>query len=227
MFAEDWHGLLFFPGKHQNINDNGGITMNQDNDWAQAVAFHGHACVGLALGYRAGRLALTRLNSSRSPDEELIAIVETDNCALDALQVLTGCSMGKGNIFFRDYGKNVFTIGRRDTRQAVRIAVKTLDRILDAGFQDLRTRVMTGQGTEQDSQRFHELMAGETQRVLNASDEELFKIEEVELDFPVKARLFSSITCSVCGEQVMEPRARVRGGNPVCIPCSDEYPSRI
>jgi Formylmethanofuran dehydrogenase subunit E len=86
---------------------------------------------------------------------------------------------------------------------------------------------MTGQGTEQDSQRFHELMAGETQRVLNASDEELFKIEEVELDFPVKARLFSSITCSVCGEQVMEPRARVRGGNPVCIPCSDEYPSRI
>ncbi|MEN6351189.1 MAG: formylmethanofuran dehydrogenase subunit E family protein [Syntrophomonas sp.] len=82
--------------------------MNLDNDWNKAVEFHGHTCVGLALGYRVGKATLKHLDSSRAPDEELIAIVETDNCALDALQVLTGCSIGKGNIFLRDYGKNVF-----------------------------------------------------------------------------------------------------------------------
>lgn len=70
--------------------------MNLANDWNKVVEFHGHSCVGLALGFRVGQTALQRLKSARSPDEELIAIVETDNCALDALQVLTGCSMGKG-----------------------------------------------------------------------------------------------------------------------------------
>lgn len=201
--------------------------MNQADTWDKCVEFHGHSCVGLALGFRAGLAALANLNSSRSPDEELIAIVETDNCALDALQVLTGCSMGKGNIFFRDYGKNVFTFGRRDNGQAVRIAVQTLDRILDNGFLGLRTRVISGQGTEQDQKQFYKLMAEETQRILNAPENDLFKIDSIILDFPSKARIFSSVTCSICGEQVMEPRARLREGEPVCIPCSDFYPSRL
>ncbi|MEN6326090.1 MAG: FmdE family protein [Syntrophomonas sp.] len=201
--------------------------MNLANDWNKVVEFHGHSCVGLALGFRAGQTALQHLNSARSPDEELIAIVETDNCALDALQVLTGCSMGKGNIFFHDYGKNVFTIGRRDTGEAVRIAVQTMDRILDEGFQQVRMRVMAGTASDEEKQRYRELMSEEIERILNAPEELLFKIEVVDLDFPVKARIFSSLTCSVCGEQVMEPRARLRHGKPVCIPCSDNYPSRI
>jgi len=70
-------------------------------------------------------------------------------------------------------------------------------------------------------------MAEEVQRVLDAPEEVLFKIEEVDLDFPQKARIFSSVICSICGEQVMEPRARLQNGKPVCIPCGDNYPSRI
>lgn len=201
--------------------------MNQENTWDKAVEFHGHSCVGLALGFRAGQAALAHLHSSRSPDEELIAIVETDNCALDALQLLTGCSMGKGNIFFRDYGKNVFTVGRRDTGQAVRIAVQTLDRILDEGFQRVRTRVMSGTADDHERSLYRNLMDEEIKRILAAPEDVLFKIEAVNLDFPVKARIFSSITCSICGEQVMEPRARMRDGKPVCIPCSYYYPARI
>jgi len=229
VFAEGWNGHIFFrfPADTSVIQRQGGSEMNPVNDWNKVVEFHGHSCVGLALGCRAGQTALKHLNSTRSPDEELIAIVETDNCALDALQVLTGCSMGKGNIFFRDYGKNVFTIGRRDTGQAVRIAVQTLDRILDKGFQQVRTRVMAGTANDGEKQRYHELMDEEIQRILDAPEEVLFKIEAVDLDFPAKARIFSSVTCSICGEAMMEPRARLRGGKPVCIPCSDHYSSRI
>ncbi|CFX19287.1 Zinc finger, DksA/TraR C4-type [Syntrophomonas zehnderi OL-4] len=201
--------------------------MSVKNDWEKAVDFHGHSCVGLAIGFRAGQIALERLNSSRAPDEELIAIVETDNCALDSLQVLLGCSMGKGNIFFRDYGKNVFTIGRRDTGRAVRIAAKSLDHILDDEFGPLRTRVFNGTASEQELNAFQKLMAEETRRILTLTEEELFTIEAVDLDFPSQARIFPSLTCSVCGEQVMEPRARMRDGKPVCIPCSDYYPARI
>lgn len=201
--------------------------MSVNNDWDKAVDFHGHSCVGLALGFRAGQVALERLNSLRAPDEELIAIVETDNCALDALQVLLGCSMGKGNIFFRDYGKNVFTIGRRDTGQAVRIAVKALDHVLDDEFGPLRARVFGGTASAEEVAAFRKIMDEETKRILSLPEEELFKIEAVELDFPAKARIFPSLICSLCGEQVMEPRARMRDGQPVCIPCSDYYPTRI
>jgi formylmethanofuran dehydrogenase subunit E len=199
--------------------------MCMQNDWDRLIEFHGHFCVGSALGYRAGKAALKELNSKRSPDEELVAIVEADNCAVDALQVLTGCTMGKGNIFFRDYGKNIFTIGRRDTGEAVRIAVCNLDGLLGEDFKQLRAKAISGTVSEEEMQRFH---VDAPQRInMEASEDSLFNIERVQLHFPEEARIFSSVTCSICGESVMEPRARVRDGKPVCIPCSDDYPRRI
>jgi len=195
--------------------------MCVQNDWDKTVEFHGHSCVGLALGYRAGKAALQHLGSKRSPDEELVAIVETDNCAVDALQVLNGCTMGKGNIFFRDYGKNAFTIGRRDTGEAVRVVVRDLDDVLGEGYQQLRGRTMGCTASESEMQCFQEIQVEAPQRILDADEDLLFKIERVQLDFPARACIFSSVVCSSCGEHVMEPRARLRNGKLVCIPCSE------
>ncbi|HEX3001580.1 MAG TPA: FmdE family protein, partial [Methanoregula sp.] len=58
-------------------------TMNQSRDtmipaiksYDEAVAFHGHACPGLALGYRAAQYAMDALRAGRSDDEELVSIV--------------------------------------------------------------------------------------------------------------------------------------------------------
>lgn len=52
------------------------------------------------------------------------------------------------------------------------------------------------------------------------SDEELFKIEPVQMDIP-KVRIYSSIKCAKCGEMVAENRARIKNGDVVCIPCLD------
>jgi len=195
--------------------------MCVQNDWDKVIELHGHSCVGLALGYRAGKAGLQRLDSTKSPDEELVAIVETDNCAVDALQVLTGCTMGKGNIFFCDYGKNAFTIGRRDTGKAVRIVARSLDGVLGESYEQLRSRAMGCAASESEMQRFQETQAEAPQRILDADEDILFKIEMVQLDFPARARIFSSVACSSCGEQVMEPRARLHNGKLVCIPCSE------
>ncbi|NIP44160.1 MAG: formylmethanofuran dehydrogenase, partial [candidate division Zixibacteria bacterium] len=54
---------------------------------------------------------------------ELVAVVENDSCAVDAVQVLTGCTFGKGNLFFRDYGKQVYTFFRRPSGDFLRIAI--------------------------------------------------------------------------------------------------------
>ena len=79
--------------------------MNFDD----AVKFHGHACPGLAIGYRVANLALKELGG-RARDEELVAIVENNSCAVDAIQLICGCTFGKGNLIFKDFGKQVIPL---------------------------------------------------------------------------------------------------------------------
>jgi len=81
------------------------MPMNAHPDLQRAVIFHGHFCPGLAIGYRAAQIAMDALRTDRAEDEELVAIVENDSCAVDAVQVLSGCTFGKGNLIFRDHGK--------------------------------------------------------------------------------------------------------------------------
>ena len=89
--------------------------------YSEIVAFHGHSCPGLAVGYRMSRAAMDALSEMRSGDEQLVAIVENDACGVDALQCVTGCTFGKGNLIFRDFGKQVFTLYSRDSRKGVRV----------------------------------------------------------------------------------------------------------
>jgi len=121
--------------------------MCQVSDWERVIAFHGHVCVGLAVGYRASLAALEVLGAEPAADEELVAIVENDACGVDALQVLTGCTLGKGNLIFRDWGKPVYTVGSRKTGRAVRVLLKGLSWAVDEEFSDLRRRVFSGEGT--------------------------------------------------------------------------------
>src|SRR5512141_497308 len=86
------------------------------------VEFHGHSCPGLALGYRVAVRAVQEF-PRRATDEEIVAIVENDSCAVDAVQVLTGCTFGKGNLIFKDYGKQVYTFVGRPSGKSIRISI--------------------------------------------------------------------------------------------------------
>ncbi|AOQ24196.1 hypothetical protein MTAT_08380 [Moorella thermoacetica] len=192
-------------------------------DWDRAVAFHGHTCPGLAIGYRAAKIALRELAAGRASDEELVAIVETDACGVDALQVLTGCTLGKGNLLYRDYGKHVFTVGNRKTGTAIRVAFTGGDWQENEEYRQLRARVLGGQATPAEKETYGRYQEQRLQHILEAPEEEIFKAEHVELALPPKARLFNSVTCSFCGEPVAEVRARVREGRFACIPCAEKY----
>src|SRR5512135_1143809 len=86
------------------------------------VDFHGHSCPGLALGYRVS-LRTLREFKGRAEDEELVGIVENNSCAVDAVQVMTGCTFGKGNLIFRDNGKQVYTFIKRPSGRGIRISI--------------------------------------------------------------------------------------------------------
>jgi len=176
----------------------------------EAIAFHGHYCPGLLIGYRAALAGLRALGVERAEDEELVAIAETDACGLDAIQVLTGCTIGKGNLILRDWGKQVFTFGRRSDGKMVRVALRY--RPPDAAEADL---------SEEERRR------RSTERLRTLPDEELFDIRWVDAPLPGPARIFRTVQCSECGEGVMEARARLREGKPVCPECYGPEYTRV
>ncbi|MCD4818596.1 MAG: formylmethanofuran dehydrogenase subunit E family protein [Candidatus Cloacimonetes bacterium] len=91
----------------------------------EVVKFHGHFCPGLAIGYRMAIAAMDFLKITRPKDEELVAIVENDACGIDAVQYISGCTFGKGNLIFNNYGKMVYTFYDRKSAKAVRVCRKS------------------------------------------------------------------------------------------------------
>jgi formylmethanofuran dehydrogenase subunit E len=183
--------------------------------------FHGHVCPGLAIGYRVARFAMGKLGP-KAEDEELVAVVENDSCAVDAVQVLTGCTFGKGNLIHRDYGKQVYTFMKRPSGEALRVSVEWVTPEETEEEKEAWERYMKGDRSEDVLAVVHRRKSRKIEAIMNASDEDLFAVSWPEVELPPEARIYRSVRCELCGEKVMEPRARLREGKTVCIPCFDK-----
>ncbi len=76
----------------------------------QAARFHGHICPGLALGVMSGMAVMQRMLESDQEGGEYLLMVEMQNCSVDGVSFVTGCTAGKKNLLFGDFTKNSFTI---------------------------------------------------------------------------------------------------------------------
>ena len=190
---------IFCKERDMDILDDPEMARYVSQDLKEAISFHGHFCPGLLIGYRAAKAGMSRLGSVRSGDEELVAMVENNSCAVDAVQVLAGATFGKGNLFFKDHGKQVFTFARRPSGRAVRVALK-------AG-------ALGGGGESREDK---------SRMLLQKPDDELFDIEEATIDLPAEAEIRKSVLCDSCGEPVMETRTREVKGRLLCIPCAEK-----
>jgi formylmethanofuran dehydrogenase subunit E len=186
---------------------------------------HGHFCPYSAIGVKAAARAVRELGVKSTGMEETIAIVEANNCFSDGVQLITGCSFGNNALIYRDYGKTAFTLAKR-TGEAIRIAVKADSTFLEEQEPEamvLFQKVVTERsGTAEDEKRLKEMWRELSFKLLDVPDEELFNIRQMLIKIPDYARIFASVKCSVCGENVMEPRARLKDSKPVCIPCSGQ-----
>jgi len=191
-------------------------------DFRKCVAFHGHVCPGLATGYRAARAGLQWLDEHRARDEEVVAVVETDSCAADAVQVLTGCTFGKGNFVFDDQGKMAFTFLSRSTGRGVRLVRRSAGHGPAPGDRhgELMGRVRAGVASPEEQEEFRRLHLEKALDVLNKPLEELFRIQPVERPLPPKARMEPSRVCDGCGEPVMVSRMTQGDGRSLCRACA-------
>ena len=188
---------------------------------------HGHFCSYAAYGVKAGYIAMRELGITNTGMEEVVAIVETNNCFSDGIQVVTGCSFGNNSLIYKDYGKTAVTISKRDGN-AIRIA-------LNPNFEESRAEkypeanalfekivVRREEPTLEERTRMMQLFSEMAIELLDCNDSELFTIERKTITLPEYAPIFASLRCSICGENVMETRARIVDGKPVCIPCAGE-----
>jgi formylmethanofuran dehydrogenase subunit E len=83
----------------------------------EAVRFHGHLCPGQVLGVRMALAGCRELgiDRPRSVGKRLVVFVEIDRCATDAIQALTGVSIGKRTLKHLDYGKMAATFADVET----------------------------------------------------------------------------------------------------------------
>jgi formylmethanofuran dehydrogenase subunit E len=170
--------------------------------YEEIIQFHGHECPGLAIGYKMATAAMEALESLRAEDEDLVAIVENDACGVDALQCVTGCTFGKGNLLFRDYGKQVYTIYCRARRSGVRVHFH-------------------GNEIPEDLQEDRSALA---KWILSAPNDSILSVTQASIPEPEPAKIRESITCAFCGESVMESRIQQLHDKPVCIPCYEKQP---
>jgi formylmethanofuran dehydrogenase subunit E len=179
----------------------------------------------LALGIRAAELALAQLD--RASDEEIVAVVETDMCGVDAVQFLTGCTFGKGNLIHLDYGKNAFTFYRRSDGKGIRIVTKrgTL-RDQDDELSALRKKMLKEKLAPEEQEKMEQAKTVRTERIMDAKLEDLFEVKPSEGPIPKKARILQSLICEACGELTMESRTRRFLGETLCIPCFEAMEKR-
>lgn len=165
--------------------------------WADCVAFHGHACGGLTIGWKAALYAMELLELKFSDDEEVCCISENDACCVDAIQVMLGCSAGKGNLMFHLTGKMAFSFYERASGKGVRLVLKP------------RPEGMT----KSESFDYYQSL----------EPKDMFDVKPVKQPLPEGARHFGDCVCSVCGETFAESFAHLSGGKPVCRDCYKSY----
>ena len=195
-------------------------------EFEEVVRFHGHVCPGLAMGFRVASLAVRDLASLRAGDEEMVAIVENRSCAVDAIQMVTGCTAGKGNLVFREYGKQVYTFIRRLDGAALRVAVRWTPLPDDPETVEAWRRYGAGERSERLMQIISGGKVRKAKAILAAVEQDLFLLTRPMVTPPPAAQVYPTVTCAVCGERVMEPKARRSSdGEHLCIPCQQKAPS--
>lgn len=174
------------------------MCKQQDmSDWERCVAFHGHVCGGLTIGYQAARYAIQLLGLTFSEDENVVCICENDACGVDAIQVMLGCSIGKGNLLFHMQGKQAFNFYERTSGKSIRLVLRP-----------------SPEGMS------HE----ESLRYLTDTDPaQLFDVKETTLEVPQRARIFDSYICDCCGEKTGSNWIRLQGGKKLCLDCYGHY----
>ena len=175
---------------------------------AEAGRQHGHLCPGQVLGVRMAILGCEQLGIfDPKPSKRLITFVETDRCGCDAIQTVTGCSLGKRTLKFIDYGKLAATFFDTETGRAVRVCARESAREAALRFAPEET------DAHQAQLRAYKALP----------NDELFTVQEVQVALDateLPGQPHRRVHCAACGEGVNDGRETTKGGRTLCRACA-------
>lgn len=193
--------------------------MTRSENYAAVVAFHGHECPGAAVGLRMAEVALERYGR-HATGNELIAVAETDTCAVDAVQVLTGCTAGKRNLRHEDNGKNAFSFWRQGAAEGVRLVARPgSDAFRDEETWSLADKVSGGEATGDERESFARRQRARIERILQAPAADLFTVTTLAIAAPAPEQVRRAEPCAKCGEPTSVLTLHDHRGEMLCPAC--------
>jgi len=190
----------------------------------KAGTLHGHYCPGLSMGVRISAYLMNEIKTISDGMEELIAIVEANNCVSDGVQYVTGCTLGNNALIYRDFGKTAVTLSKRDGN-GIRVSVnpdyrKNLEKEFPEYIELFNKVVRDRAGTEEELSLFKQHGKEVSFNMLKMDFDRFFTVKKVKADIPEYAPMFDSILCDCCGENVMATRIIQNNEGSYCYYCS-------
>lgn len=178
---------------------------------AASVSAHGHLCPGQVLGVRMSMIGLALLGYEAPLDEtnikKVVAVVEIDRCATDAVSVTTGVKLGRRSLQFRDYGLMAATFVNLPDGRAFRVAAR----------EDCRDKAAEMLPQIKDPHQ-REIQA---YQLMPASD--LFMAEAVTVDLKpedLPGYHAGKVVCEKCGTMIRHRREVKKNGRVLCRVCA-------
>ena len=170
---------------------------------AKAKDFHGDLCAGIVLGTRMTMIGMRELGMNpMERNRNLIVYVEIDRCIADAIQAITGCSLGHRSLKYRPYGKFAATYINVKTGDAVRVSVVEKKRTDKTGPEAMKEAVRI---------------------LLEAPEADLFRIKNVRVDIPdgdMPGMPKRRARCSTCSEMIVDDKEVTVDGMVLCGNCA-------
>ena len=190
---------------------------------------HGHFCPGSALGVMASAYGLKRLGIYGIPAdgmEELMAIVETNACFADGVQMVSGCTLGNNSLIYRDLGRHAVSFVIRGGEHGVRVRVlpsfrSYIEKEVPEFF-SLVAKVIENKDWSSAHQKTYREKGWEAaQTLIRLPFEEILSVEIVRPALPDYAPIVKSAVCDACGEEVMITKVIPQGEyRSLCFMCS-------
>lgn len=175
----------------------------------KSTKIHGHICAGQVIGVRMSMIGLREIgiDDPKAQRKDFYVLVEIDRCATDAIQTVTGCSLGKRSLKWLDYGIMAATFVNLKTGKAVRITALE------------ESRETSKKYCPEIGDKYKQQL--EAYRIM--PEDELFKVQAVKVAVPeedMPGRPKRRVQCERCGDWVQDCREIMEDGKPLCKSCA-------
>lgn len=192
---------------------------------ANLAYYHGHVCPELVVGYRAAILAREEMNIERKHAAQYFVLVENMSSGIEAVQLLTGCTIGNQNFFAYDLGKHVYYFGKAENGYSPvdMLRLSLINPVVDLNLdRELDGRILSGKADLAELSQYEDAVSNSVDKLLELSDGELFSRKTVSIYPPrFHGRVYYT-KCSFCGEIVSMQKSIPCNKGLSCQICADK-----